>query len=440
MLRLGKILCLLAVLMILNGCKKDPKIEEAVIVNSQAPAFNCGRPSFIDTVLVTLAGPPKITSSISGINNLYVATPGASTLEIVKMDCDANFIWKKNFYYGSEKVVSVSALGKYDDFYVLTATDNFTVSGGVDTVKAWVSYAEVTNSTTINCDRSVFAYVFNPKLVTDQSITALPNYSRLYKYDGAGNLQWQKNLTGNFYNNIGLSADTNSNIYVLTAERKTYAPHEVFTFTPSTYPMYDMPLDSNGFTITKIDPFGNQVSSKTVNKVYAYNAGDFNPAISVSANHVNVICSRDVYVFDMNLGYYIKTSPVSANCVNKAIMPLNNPYVPNSLFHLGVNDGISTTYLFETWNGANKLNSSVYSDQTNLAGLPSMDSDGNIYFARAGYIEKFDPNGYKIYHSALLIPPFTITCLATKLDQVYFFDYESSGKLYVVKPNANGNY
>jgi hypothetical protein len=443
MFRLGKILFLLISVMMINGCKKDPKIENSVLSASQSLGFNCGRVSFLDTISVTLNSPSKISASISGSNNIYVATPGSTSLEIVKMDCDANFIWKKNYNYGSEKVVSVSALGKYDDFYVLTATDNFTLSNGVDTVKAWVSYSENNSSTTINCDRGVSAYNFNPKFITDQSVITLPNYSRLYKYDGSGNLQWQKNLNGNYYDNYnsaGLSADTSNNVYVLTAEKKTYAPFEVFTFTTSPYPSYAVPLDSNGFTITKIDPYGNQVSSKSINKVYANYAGIFNPALSVSANQVNVICDRDVYVFDMSLGSFIKTSPVSNNCVNKIMFPLNNPSIPNTVFHLSYYDGLNTTLLFETWNGASKVNSTIYSDQANIVGLPCMDNNNNIYFARPYFIEKYNAYGNKLYHKSIPISPFTITCLASKLDQVFMIDYESSGRLYIVKPDVNGNF
>ncbi len=429
---------LLFIVLIFSYCKKDPEI--LTISNTKTSNLNCGRSSFLDTISVTLNNPTKICSSISGSNSIYVATPGITTLEVVKMDCDANFNWKKNYSYGTEKVVYVSALGKYDDFYVLTATDNFTVSGGIDTVKAWVSYGENFSPTTINCDRSSFAYVFNPKFITDQSIVALPNYSKLYKYDGAGNLQWQKNLNGNYYDNRGLSADSNNNIYVLTAERKTFTPFEVFTFTTSVYPSYAMPLDSNGFTVTKIDAFGNQVSSKTVNQIYAPYAGDFNPALSISSKNVNVICDRDVFVFDLNVSNYNKISPVSANCVNKKMVPLNNSHVASSSFHLSSYDGLNTTYLFETYNGTNKLSTNVYSDQMNINLEPCMDDNNNIYFARASFIEKFDSYGMKLYHKALPISPFTITCLTSKMDQVFYFDYESTGRLYVVKLDANGNY
>lgn len=439
MTKFGKILCLLIAITVINGCKKDPKIEGPQVYSPSAGGFNCGRNSFLDTIFVSLGSPSKISSSISGSNNIYVATPGSSTLELVKMDCDANFIWKKNYNYGTEKVVSVSALGKYDDFYVLTSTDNFTVSYGVDTVKAWVSKAEVTSSTTINCDRGVMAYQFIPNFITDQSVVTLPNYSRLYKYDGAGNLQWQKNLSGNFYNNDGLSADSSNNIYILTVERKTYAPSEVFTFTPGIYPYYAMPLDSNGFTVTKIDPSGNQISSKTINKVYCNYAGIFNPGLSISADHVNVICDRDVYTFDMNLGYSVKVSPVSVNCVNKLMAPLNNAYVAVSVFHIRTYDGINTLYFTETFNGATKLITNLYSDQTNINMEPCMDNNRNIYFARGGFIEKYDLYGTKLYHKTLPISPLAITCLTSKLDQVYMIDYESSGRLYIVKPDVNGN-
>ena len=77
-----------------------------------------------------------------------------------------------------------SDLGKFDDFYVLTATENFTTTGGIDTVKAWVSYSENVSPNTINCDRSNLAYGFNPKFITDEAIIPLTNYSKLYKYDG----------------------------------------------------------------------------------------------------------------------------------------------------------------------------------------------------------------------------------------------------------------
>lgn len=440
MLKFGNIFYLYVLIALISGCKKDPKFNEDPYSNIQISDFNCGRINFSDTLLVSLGNPDKITSSISGSNNIYVATPGTSNLEMVKMNCDANFIWKKNYNYGTEKVVSVSALGKYDDFYVLTSTDNFTVSNGVDTVKAWVSFAEVTSSTTINCDRGVLAYNYIPNFITEQSIVALSNYSRLYKYDGSGNLQWQKNLKGNYYNNEGLCADSSNNIYVLTAERKTFTPFEVFTFTTNAYPSFAMPLDSNGFTVTKIDPFGNQVSSKTINKVYSWRAGSFNPALSVSANQVNVICDREVYVFNLSLGYYAKISPLSVNCVNKSIKPLNNPLVTNSVFHLETFNGIDNIYLFETWNGANKLNSNGYSDQSNIDMSPCMDYKGNIYFARAGFIEKFDSFGSKLYHKTLSFSQGTKTCLTSKMDQVYFINYENSGKLYIIKPDKNGNY
>lgn len=449
MLKPGNIFCLLIALIIINGCKKDPKIEKAL----QASSFNCGRTSFSDTIFVTLNSPSKISSSISGINNIYVATPGTNSLDVVKMDCDANFIWKKSYTYGTEKVISVSALGKYDDFYVLTATDNFTIMPGTSTIQAWVSYYETPNSNTINCDRGVSAYNFEPNFVPDRTFLAQSNYSRLYKYDGAGNLQWQKNLTGNFYDNLslnylntGLSADTNNNIYVLTAERKTYTPQEVFTFTPSTYPYYAMPLDSNGFTVTKIDPFGNQVSSVTIENVHNtnYYVGGtfFCPSLSLSKNNLNVTCDRYVYVFDMNLGYLNKVSPVSDNCVDKRMFSLNNPNVSNSVFHISYNDGISYRWLFEKWNGVNKLNSTIYSDQLYIDGIPCMDDNQNFYFCvpSTGRIRKFDTYGMLVYSLFLQFGPNAKTCLTSKMDQVFVFDYTSLGRLYVFKPDANGNF
>ena len=125
----------------------------------------------------------------------------------------------------------------------------------------------------------------------------------------------------------------------------------------------------------------------------------------------------------MNLNYYVKTSPVSSNCVNKVMVPLDNPYVTNSVFHLSYYDGLNTTLLFETWNGTNKLSSNIYSDQNNLNMDPSMDYNGNIYFARGHYFEKYDPYGSKLYHKTTPISPFTITTLSTKMDQLFFFDY-----------------
>mgnify|MGYP001587670703 FL=1 len=170
-------------------------------------------------------------------------------------------------------------------------------------------------------------------------------------------------------------------------------------------------------------------------------AGNFNPSLSISASNVNVICSRDVYVFDMNINYLNKISPVSVNCVNKQITPLNNPYVSNSIFHLRTFDGVSNNYFTETYNGANKLGMSAYADQTSAYyPRPNMDDNGNIYFSGQNFYSKFDAFGNKIYSKSLFFSPFSITCLTSKSDQVFLFDYEGVGNLYIVRPDANGNY
>ncbi len=423
------------------SCKKDPQIPNQGN-NTEDSGFNCGRSKFIDTISANFSSPAKIGSAISGKNNLYVYTIGGSNLEIIKLDCDANFLWKKVFAYPNEKVISVISEIKGDNFYVLTATDNFTsIPTYTSAVKAWVSDGEALNPTNTECDRGIFAYTFNPNYKKD-SIINLGNYSRVNKYNASGNFIWQVSLNGNFYNDNfyngnGLCLDTINNLYVLTATKKGCSPFKVDSLS-GTYPAYATPLDSNSFSIVKLDSNGNQLLIKSLSKIKTMGTGFFNPFLSISANHVSVRVDRQSYIFDNQLNFINKISQASDLCVNKGVYPLNNPKLKNLNYFIKIYDGITTNYYYENYFGGVKINSTSFSD--NSAYVFSSDDYGNIYLGIAGSICKYNIYGVKQYSKVL--PSFIMPLYAAsaKARQPFFFIYDSNGKLYIVKPDFNGNY
>lgn len=427
---------LLFVTLTLFSCKKESSFLGGALSN-EISDFNCGRSKFIDTLTANFGNAMKISGTISGANNIYISNIGTSTLTVLKVDCNASFIWQKNYSFFGEKVISVNARGKGDNFYVLTASDNFTINA-VDTLQAWVCEGVNLQEDSVNCNRSSMAYSFIPNYITGQRIT-LSNYSKIYKYDSNGNLIWQKTLNGNYYENNGIGIDSNNVVYVLTANRKSYNSY----MDPSmqgVYPAYLAPLDSNSFLIYKFDSLGNQLASTTVNKVFSFSPNYFNPQISVSASNVNVVCDRNVYCFDLNLVNIGNFSPVNPNCDGKIIVPLDNPKLNESVYNIRVVDGINVNYYTEYYTGLNKILGFSYSSSTYLNIKSAVDDKKNIYFVRTDCMSKYDNLGGLKYNKTVIFPPSYVTDLATVKDQVYYFFYNTLGQLYVIKPDINGNY
>lgn len=429
-------ICLLFLTLIIFSCKKESHFIGGSIPN-EAIEFNCGRPKFIDTLTVNFGSTTKINATISGANNIYISSVGSTTLNILKVNCDAAFLWQKNYSFPGEKVISVNARENGDNFYVLTASDNFTINA-VDTLKAWVCEGVNLQKDSVSCSRTSLAYSFIPNYITGTRVT-LSNYSKIYKYDSNGNLVWQKILPGNYYENKGISIGSNNAVYVLTASRKSYNSY----MEPSmqgVYPAYLAPLDSNSFAIYKFDSLGNQLASATIDKVFSFGSNYFNLQISVTASNVNVICDRVVYCFDSNLGNIGSFSPFNPFCDGKNVVPLENPKLSESVFNIKVIDGLNVNYYREHYNATSKVLSYNYGSSACLYTESAIDDKKNIYFVRPDCISKYDNLGGLKYNKTLSFPPVYITDLATVEDQIYYFYYNTLGQLYIIKTDINGNY
>ena len=418
------------------SCKKDPQIPNQGN-NIEDSGFNCGRSKFIDTISANFSSPAKIGSAISGKNNLYVYTIGGSNLEILKLDCDANFLWKKVFAYPNEKVVSVISEINGDNFYVLTATDNFTsIPTYTSAVKAWVSDGEALNPTSTECNRGIFAYTFNPNYKKD-SIINLGNYSHVNKYNASGNFGWQVNLNGNFYDGNGLSFDNNANLYVLTAIKKNYSPLKVDSLS-GTFPAYNTPLDSNSFSIVKLDSNGNQIFARVLNKIKTMATDYFNPFLSISSNNISVRIDRESYIFDHQINFLGKISQVTDLCIGKSVNPLSNPNLKNLNYITSVYNGTNMDYYVENYFDVGKLNTNTFTNSSLVA--YSIDDKNNVYLNLGNSFCKYISFGGVQYSKPLsffLSPLFSIS---TKACQAFLFIYESNGKLYIIKPDSYGNY
>jgi hypothetical protein len=325
--------------------------------------------------------------------NYIVRNISGDQFELTKCDIDGAFIYQKPITVGPGKIQKMIGDQKGDGFYILSSTFNYTTTGNGTANPAMVNRNTLANSQVTGCNYDdAVCYQFETAFIPG-GYTRLTNNTVLRKIDGEGNLLWQKNFDGNYFDGNSLDLDAKGNIVLLTGIKNAYDP-QLNNQLSGVLPYYKFVLGPHTFKLTLLAPAGIILAESPSIEFYEPDANSMKLNLSVSKERILVNGVTCLFEFDPSLNSIPTAKPISNTCYNYftsavACSKLSQFYISGRVYL----DQNQDNYLVARVHS----NDRAIKEYASINFFKRMDDNGNFYNIYWSGISKYDGSNNKLY-------------------------------------------